>query len=230
MLRLSAVVLCLLTASMALGGPLPDFDAFAQASRRVAAKRLERTGLEKAKAMSQGTVSSRDERLGVPNFFWAARAGTFVRSLRGQGLSPAEAALQHLSAHAGLYGLSAASALERLGAPRLHDLGAGPVIVSYGQRIAGVPLFRERLSVVMTQNLELVALSGHLNPKGRPTGSFELADSTAFSVALSELSGQLVAASELVDAGVDEAGMHRFALPDRVGLHLGPGGPGPPGG
>src|SRR5436189_2723421 len=47
----------------------------------------------------------------------------------------------------------------------VHDIGRGPIIVRYRQRIDGIDVFRNELNVVMTRNQKVIATSGHLaNP------------------------------------------------------------------
>src|SRR5262249_2935015 len=44
----------------------------------------------------------------------------------------------------------------------VHDLGRGPIIVRYRQRIDGIDVFRNELNVVMARDNRVVAVSGHL--------------------------------------------------------------------
>src|SRR6266498_3166555 len=44
----------------------------------------------------------------------------------------------------------------------IHDIGRGPIIVRYRQRIDGIDVFRNELNVVMRRDNQVIAVSGHL--------------------------------------------------------------------
>ena len=107
-------------------------------------------------------VASFDETRGLPSFVWAIRAGAPV-----PGENAVQAARGYLKRHSGLYGLSA-QALATVTPTAVHDTGRGGIIVSFGQEIDGVEVFRDQISLLMTRDLELVALGGYLHPRATP--------------------------------------------------------------
>ncbi len=134
-----------------------------------------------------GQVSGTEPRLGVPTFFWAPRAAHPV-DLRAEGVTPEQAARRALFDYAGLWRLDGARAA-RDAVARVHDLGFGAVIVTFTLDESGEEVFRDEVHVVMTQKLELIALSGSFSPVRRPRGAFQLSEGTAIEVAWQDLLG-----------------------------------------
>jgi len=161
-------------------------------------------------AFDAGRVSSTEPRYGVPTFFWASRP-VGVRSFRAMGLSPEQAARRYLLAHAELYrGEPSRWAEARV--TNVHDLRDGSaVIVSFQQQVRGVRVFRDELKVVMTPQLELVALAGYLTPAVKPLGDFQLAADSAVSAAFVDLTGRGLEQGALKSLDV-QGGYQRFAL------------------
>ncbi len=123
-----------------------------------------------APVVAAGRVASIDPALGVPRMLWAEPGGPrpLAAGLARRGATPAEAAaLAHLEAHAADYKLGA-DALATVEVVRVHDLGRGPIVVTLGQRVAGLEVARTQLSVVMARDLSLVALTGNLHPAAAP--------------------------------------------------------------
>lgn len=82
-----------------------------------------------------------------------------------QGASPAEAARHHLVRHAELDGqpTGAAYAAELTD---IHDTGRGGIIVRFRQRSAeGYEVVGSQMAVLMTRDLDVVAVSGRLYPR-----------------------------------------------------------------
>lgn len=194
----------------------PQLDAFlSEAPGRavLAPKALPRDVEARVRA---GRVSSTEDRLGVPTFFWAARdAGD--QGLRALGLSAEQAARRYLFAHAPLYRFEPARLAEArlLG---LHDTGVGAIIATFGGSQGGVRVFRDELKVVMDRELRLVALSGYLTPQTRPLGRFDLHELTAVGVAFEDLLGRPVELGQAKEvAGADaSAGYRRWELPNQA--------------
>src|SRR5438874_4788633 len=77
----------------------------------------------------------------------------------------------------------------------VHDVGRGPIIVRYRQRVDGIDVFRNELNVVMRRDHQVIAVSGHLADRpsavqalGRvenPSDMFCIRPSTAEDVVLS---------------------------------------------
>jgi hypothetical protein len=155
-----------------------------------------------------GVVTSEEPRLGVPIFLWLDRQ-TPPLDLAAQGVTAPEAARRVLARVAALYRFRVGDLLEGA-VPHVHDTGEGPVIVSFERRLAGVPVFRERLRVLMTRQLEPVAVSGFWSPLPARRRTFALSADTAIARALDSVIGPL-APRTLRPSHFDEAGFQHFA-------------------
>jgi large repetitive protein len=145
--------------------------------------------------------------LGVPSFMWAQPAATgsvaSTRAAARPSRSAVEAARAHLAGAAAAYRLGARD-VDAATAARVHDTGRGPVIVTFKQRPGGVEVFGEEASVLMARDLSLVAISGALSPAapaGAAGGGWALDAPAALAAALSDLSGEVFEAGDLVAAG-----------------------------
>lgn len=162
-------------------------------------------------ALQLGQVTSTEPRLGVPTVFWAERQPRGARTLRAAGVTAEQAARRYLASHAELYRGAPARWAEAVAAG-VHDRGpAHAVIVTFQQRVEGLRVFRDEVKVVMTGQLELVALTGYLTPAVRPLGSFRLSESAAVASAFADMTGQGLEADALQDLG-ERDGYRRFAL------------------
>ena len=131
-----------------------------------------------------GTIAHVDERWGMP---------TFVRSNPSSppaaGTSPEGAARAHLAALAPLYGHDAGDA----GAAPLryvHDTGRGGIIVAFTQRVGGIEVYRDKLSVLMDRSLRPVAVSGFIPSRAMQVrGGFRLKASAAVERAIADFGG-----------------------------------------
>jgi hypothetical protein len=112
-----------------------------------------------AGAAASVAIASMDAERNVPTMVWAGRGGSLPRPAH---TTPEAAARGYLARHASLYRLSQAS-LEAAYVHRVHDIGRGGVIVIFRQRVAGLEVAHTELKVLMTRNLELVALTGGLH-------------------------------------------------------------------
>jgi hypothetical protein len=177
----------LMLLTMCLGAAeLPsDYDAFLASPRRLGLEEHQtQAGRE---VLSRSHVTHVEERFGVPTVLWAERVPG-ARSPRDIGLTAREAARHHLARHAPAYRLPLRVVAE-LAIDRTHDMGRGAVVVSFARRVGELPVLRERLHVVMTQQLELVAITGHLSPLADVPAHFNLTAETALALAAQELSG-----------------------------------------
>lgn len=150
---------------------------------------LSRRGEWPAPVAARGVVTAHEARLGVPTFFWAEPV-TRAATPRAQGLSATEAARGHLLVHASLYRLPA-STVAAAALTGLHDTGQGAIIATFAQRVREFPVLRDAVHVVMTRELELVAISGYLTPQRAPRGDFRLTAEAAAAVAWANATGQL---------------------------------------
>ncbi len=172
---------------------------------------------EVQRRFEEGQLSGVEERLGVPTFFWAPRAepmrGT---SLRQMGLTAEQAARRHLFDWGPLYGQPGAQLAEST-LHRLHDTGRGAVIASFRKELFGIRVFRDELRVIMDRELNLIAFSGYLPShdraelRGEPL-EFRLGHATAVAVALNDLTGRALEATNLEADGRVIEGYHAFEL------------------
>lgn len=206
-----SVALLALTAA-----PPPNFDAF-----------FESDVVQPAPRTDDGFVAHVEPRLGVPSFLWAIAVGPEAPAWTRVDLTPVEAARRHLLGVASLYRLGG-EAVARLEHHHTHDLGHGPLVVTFGRRLDGVPLFRDELHVVMTRRRELVAITGNVNPAtphDSAAQSFRLSAETAASAAAAELGvGPLVLSARAERDGwqrvSDSSGQLRGARARRVWFGL----------
>lgn len=186
-----------------------EYDAFLENT----AQRALTDGLrpEALALLARSHVTAIEPRRGVPTMLWAERFPG-ARTLREQGLSPFQAARQHLLRYAAVYRLRPES-IGRLVVSEVHDLGRGAVVVGFARSHEGVPLLRDELDVVMTERYELIAFTGSLATEQAPRGEFRLNAQSALAVAAQRLSGAISSsdafrASELREGGwtLHEAG------------------------
>lgn len=174
---------------------------------------LSRPGERPVAPWPSGVVTASEPRLGVPTFFWASPELS-PRTLRAQGLAPAEAARRHLLAHAALYrGEPAQWAAASVA--HVHDTGQGAIIVTFQQRVAGVRVFRDELKVVMDRELSLVALAGYLTPELTRRGTFSLTATSAVAAAWQEETRALAEPIAPTSSVPDSQGYLEWNLPGR---------------
>lgn len=115
-----------------------------------------------------GLKLSADEITGRPTMI---RVPPGVRVPGASTLTPESAAMYFLRGYAAAYGLDDEAMATVFAANVLHqgDAGAGTYVVQLRQQIDGAEVHNQRLSVFMTADLELVALSGSLSPFAAPT-------------------------------------------------------------
>ncbi len=166
-----------------------------------------------SRALAEGSlITSIEPRLGVPTFLWSSPPALGGTTFRTMGLTAEQAARRYLVAHAELYRASPRAWAEAT-AVHVHDLrDHGAVVVAFQQRVHGVRVFRDEVKVIMTPELELVALSGYLTPELKVRGAFSLSESSALLVAVQALSGRGVEATALGRFGVDGAGFTLFRV------------------
>lgn len=171
-----------------------------------------------AAAAAGGFVSSVDHR-GAPTFIWAVGA---------HHAEPADdartAAFRHLSRFSGAHGLKPHE-LETADLRFVRQLRRGGVIAKWGQKIGGIEVYPSQAAVVMKQNLDLVAVSGHLHntnidlPKGTAVQEISAAEALASTLSrhlLTELS-----AGDVVDNRQGRGELRYFVLaPQVTNAHL----------
>lgn len=198
---------------------LPEnYDAFLESRRSVALD--EARGPAARAVLARSHVTQVEPRFGVPTVLWAERFPG-ARTPRDTGLSAAEAARQHLARHAAVYRLPLPVVAE-LQVDRTHDLGRGAVVVSFARTVAGLPVLRERLHVLMTQGYEAVAFTGFVAPLPDAAPAFALTAETALATAAQDLGHAFPEARAVRALAVEAGGWQRhapgpvFAAPPRA--------------
>ena len=126
-----------------------------------------------------GTRVQFEHRLGVPTVIWAADP-------RPAGGTRAAAARTQLARLAPAYGLRGDD-VDAARVTSVHDTG-GVVIVALEQRVDGIPVFRDRLNVAMTQGGGLIGVTGYL-PRAQGDTTFALDARAAVTRAAEDLLG-----------------------------------------
>ena len=171
---------------------LPEYDAFGESAARPQPADYSPAARARIEA---GWISNQEPRLGMPTFFWAPRDPSQADTFREMGLTAEQAARRWLFLYGELYRQDPAT-LAAQPVQEVHDLGDGAIIVRFRKVSGGVPVFRDTLNVVMTQGLQLVALSGYLSPHDQPR-EFQLAAPTAIAIALQDATGGWLSPSEV---------------------------------
>ncbi len=189
--------------SISFARDLPNYDAFLEdGSNRPVRESFSNPRTERL--VESGHIAHVEQRLGVPTFFWAAHDST-APDLRAMGVRPIQAARRYLFDYAELYGFAPLE-LAEVPVEMVHDTGFAPVIVTFRLDFDGLPLFRDEIKVAMDAKLQLVAISGYLNPHAA-VGSkadklpFHLDYRTAIAVAFGDLTGLVLEPGELVEEG-----------------------------
>jgi hypothetical protein len=203
-LPVSGFLLLLLSATAGAQEPA-SFDALASSPAR--ARRDER--LPAAHALGARVLHT-DPRLGVPTVVAGNRSGVDPRMLSGLKRMGAEhAARVHLARLAPLYGLTA-SAADSVRATVVKPAdGRGPVLVSFRQEVEGIEVFRQKLTLVMNAQHELLGASGYLTPHvGAETRlgklRFSLGAPEAITRSYADLHGEALVATDLEPVGQAE--------------------------
>lgn len=157
-----------------------------------------------------GRVTSVEPRWGVPTFFWAGRPEQ-TADLRAMGLSPEQAARRVLMTHAELW-RQVPAVLAESPVKHVHDVGDGPVIVTFAQTVQGLPVFRSELKVLLDRRLNLVAISGAHAPQSKVKGEFRLAETSAIANAWLDLTGRGLESDRLSRPSRDAHGDQWFQV------------------
>ncbi|XYH92769.1 M36 family metallopeptidase [Sorangium sp. So ce1128] len=136
-------------------------------------------------------VASTDPQRGVPTFVWATSPDH--RPPAATHSTAESAARWYVQRYARLYNLPQA-ALDTAVVRHVHDTGRGGIVVTLGQDVDGVPVFRSELKVLMKRDLALVALAGNLHASAvsLPPGAGSLQPGSKRSRAFSRAPAQAV--------------------------------------
>ncbi len=96
-----------------------------------------------------------EDRLGVPTFLWVNQSAADLRGNGPIALGPERseiaAARGHLATVSDLYHLSDSDVTSAV-ATMVHNVGRGPIIVKFQQKVRGIEIFREQINVMMIAN------------------------------------------------------------------------------
>ncbi|XXT14590.1 M36 family metallopeptidase [Sorangium sp. So ce429] len=147
-------------------------------------------------------VASTDPQRGVPTFVWATSPDH--RPPAATHSTAESAARWYVQRYARLYNLPQA-ALDTAVVRHIHDTGRGGIVVTLGQDVDGVPVFRSELKVLMKRDLALVALAGNLHASAvsLPPGAGSLQPGSKRSRAFSRAPAQAVVRAVRDAHGVD---------------------------
>ncbi|WP_438031442.1 M36 family metallopeptidase [Sorangium sp. So ce204] len=166
--RYTALSLALLAGPIAHARERPDYDAYFKAPPAPpvrAARRARVIDVDERASTPGAVVASTDPQRGVPTFVWATAPGH--RPPAATHATPEAAARWYVQRYARLYGLPQA-ALDTAVVRHIHDTGRGGIVVTLGQDVDGIPVFRSGLKVLMKRDLGLVALAGNLHASAVP--------------------------------------------------------------
>jgi Zn-dependent metalloprotease len=105
-----------------------------------------------------------------------------------------------LARHAVLYGLQPRD-LSRVVLHDIHNLGKGPVIVTFRNAVDGIEVYQEEMKIMMNQDLEALALSGYLmSTEGAAKGTFAIMPTEAIARAIEDLTGTRLDASQFAQS------------------------------
>lgn len=161
------------------------------------------------KAQREGNSVSMEPRLGVPTFLWAARAGVALKAAERTpsakaGLDETGMARAYLRDLADLYRITA-NEVDALPRYDLQRLPGGSALVRFRNRIDGVDVFREQVSVLLDGEGSLVAVGGFVMgaPSGGPKNAraFTLSPEQAVATALADFAFSPAIAKSLRQAG-----------------------------
>ena len=207
-------------ASSARAQNLEHFDAYAHAPPL--ADRFARSGVggvgphgRSSIAMPPAAwVASVDEKRGVPTFLRAGGPRPDVPLAVRQ--DPERAALWYLTEQAPRYAASPL-ALASLRTRFVHRVGRRGTLVSFGQEVDGVEVFRRRVAVMLTGDGELVAIGGNLHEPPAVTGGAPgIGPAVAVALAVEDLYGIPFDAAALEPGGARDGGYLAFRAQSAV--------------
>jgi hypothetical protein len=188
---------------------LPAVDAFA----RIPPSGSEPSARERAKGVD---VAHEEPRLGVPTFVWGVHAAQpGAKSLRP--VPPEQVARTYLGEQAGLYRLGRTDA-PHIPVRGVHRTRHGASIVTFGQEVEGIEVFRQSLKVLLDSDNQLVAMSGHLSPVAsnprleKEASAFRLEPREAIALAWKDLHGDPLPAVSLSLTGQAQGAYSHYAL------------------
>lgn len=180
---------------------LPNFDYVAQIA--AVKNQAKARGLQFKANLAPGKINKGlnidglkdqfDKDLGVNTVSWASpteKHSTVPLSVMKPELAAVQASQHFLSKVGHKHGL-AKNALATAELKNVHNLGRGAVVARYQQKVNGLEVIGRQLNVVMNQQMELVATTGHFHPGSASqqsvTNQFKIDAGNAISFAVSDL-------------------------------------------
>ncbi|QRK10242.1 M36 family metallopeptidase [Archangium violaceum] len=187
-LRREALTMLVLAALSACDNPLPQRDI--------------------SEAPPHVHITSLEPQRGVPTLLWSQSRESSPEAHS----TPEAAASWYLERLAPLYHLGEAT-LRTAAIHQVHDTGRGGILVSFRQRVEGIEVLDSKLEVLLTRDLQLVAVGGNLQEADRPRPyAFRLSHGEAVAHALGELSRVAGASADLRELEPMPGGFRAFAL------------------
>jgi large repetitive protein len=142
---------------------------------------------------TQGWVSSRDDSADVPTFLWALEGDSQVEP----GTDAVAAARAYLGEHAAQYRLSPTQIAELVLVDD-HNTGRGARVVRFSRKVGGIEVLGESVSIAMTPELQLLAITGYVTGDMPAAQAARSADpAKAMQIAISDLAGVAVKTTDL---------------------------------
>ncbi|NTX35063.1 hypothetical protein HUA78_11475 [Myxococcus sp. CA033] len=161
------------------------------------------------------SIAHEEERLGVPTFVWGDGTQAKV-SASAAPQRPEQVARGLLERYAPVYRLERTDA-DHVPVTAVQRLPSGGGIVTFGQRVEGIEVFRQSLKVLLDSRQSLVAMSGHLSPVGSTPrfskgAAFILQPREAIARAYRDLEGHALPPASLAETGPARPPYQSFEL------------------
>ena len=164
-----------------------------------------------------------DRQLGVPTFLWAESTtpSTSVGALASERELMIAKARAHLRHESKLLNLTDAL-IDEAQVSFAGFNGAGPAVVRFRQRVAGLQVFQRYINVLLDRNLEPVAVSGYFASSFEPAEVLALGAVSSAAQAIVSAWSSLGGVMNLADLSIDEVdGEYTwFTMPALSGSHL----------
>jgi MYXO-CTERM domain-containing protein len=169
------------------------------------------------RSAARAAVVGTDVTRGVPTLTLAARPFASPPTTIAQ--EPVAVARHFLRQRADLYAVTPA-VVDGASLVRVHDTGRGGIVVVFRQSVGGIEVLHNDTKVLLTRNLELVAIGGNLRQEASGSanlGSFLLDPDDAIASAFHDLYGKSLTTKAIGKRG----GYARFDLaPKSAGDHI----------
>jgi MYXO-CTERM domain-containing protein len=152
-----------------------------------------------------GVVASVDARRPVPTFVFAGRGLAKARSRQAASITRADqAALAYLDQYKAVYQLDSSS-LGTAEIAGVHKARRGGQVIWLRQRVDQREVFGTRMSFLVDDDLDLVAIGGHIRPATGASWAASIDERAALARAVGDVTGAAVNASVLSEVERDDA-------------------------